>query len=129
MFWYHGIYGVDFFWLFILVIVLGGIVSRIIRSHQREKTIRTAIEKGVTLDPATLGSLSTRTSSPQDARAGLMTGAIVTFFVGCGLMVMGFVLGNADGDGHALRGLLAVGGLLWCISAGLFVARLAIGRG
>ena len=128
MFWYHGIYGVDFFWLFILVIVLGGIVSRVIRSNQREKTIRAAIEKGVTLDPATLSSLSTRVSNPQDARAGLMTGAIVTFFVGCGLMVMGYVL-NSDGNAHALRGLLAVGGLLWCISAGLFVARLAIGRG
>ncbi|HEY4943062.1 MAG TPA: hypothetical protein VII56_16655 [Rhizomicrobium sp.] len=128
MFWDHGIYGVDFFWLFILVIVLGGIVSRIIRSNQREKTIRAAIEKGVTLDPATLGSLSTRTSSPQDARAGLMTGAIVTFFVGCGLTVMGYVL-SMGGESSAFRGLAAVGGLLWCISAGLFVARLAIGRG
>ena len=52
----------------------------------------------------------------------------MTFFVGCGLMVMGYVL-SVDGNGHALRGLLAVGGLLWCISAGLFVARFAIGRG
>ena len=69
MYWSHGNYGVDFFWLFILVIVLGGIVSRVIRSHQREKTIRAAIEKGVTLDPATLSSLSARASSPQDARA------------------------------------------------------------
>ena len=127
MFWYHGIYGVDFFWLFILVIVLGGIVSRIIRSHQREKTIRAAIEKGVTLDPATLSSLSTRVSNPQDARNGFLTGSIVTFFVGCGLMAMGYVL-SMDGDGHALRGLLAVGALLWCISAGLFVARFAIRR-
>jgi hypothetical protein len=127
MYWSHGVYGVDFFWLFILAIVLGSIVSRIIRSHQREKTIRAAIEKGVTLDPATIASLSTRPSSPQDARGGLLTGAIVTFFVGCGLMVMGYVLGMDNG--HAMRGLLAVGGLLWCISLGLLVSRFAVGRG
>jgi hypothetical protein len=128
MYWSHGVYGVDFFWLFILVIVLGGTVSRVIRSHQREKTIRAAIEKGVTLDPATLNSLSARTASPRDARAGLMTGAIVTFFVGCGLAVMGFVL-STGGNPDAFRGLAGVAGLLWCISLGLFVAQFAVRRG
>ena len=129
MYWSHGIYGVDFFWLFILAIVLGGIVSRIIRSNQREKTIRAAIEKGVTLDPATLNSLNVRVDrSPQDARAGLMTGAIVTFFVGCGLAVFGYFL-SLDGDPHVFRVFLGIGGLLWCVSLGLFVARLATGRG
>jgi hypothetical protein len=128
MYWSHGVYGVDFFWLFILAIVLGGIVSRVIRSHQREKTIRAAIEKGVTLDPATLSNLSASRSSPQDARGGLLTGSIVTFFVGCGLAVMGYVL-SIGGNPGTFRALAAVGGLLWCISAGLFVARLAIGRG
>ena len=127
MYWSHGVYGVDFFWLFILVIVLGGIVSRIIRSHQREKTIRAAIEKGVTLDPGTLNSLQSSASNPQDARNGLLTGSIVTFFVGCGLMVMGYVL-SMDGNAHIFRALAGVGGLLWCISLGLFVSRLAFGR-
>ena len=128
MYWSHGIYGIDFFWLFILAIVLGGIVSRVIRSNQREKTIRAAIEKGVTLDPATLSSLSVRTDrSPQDARAGLMTGAIVTVFVGFGLAVFGYFL-SMDGNPHIFRIFLGIGGLLWCIGLGLFVARLAIRR-
>jgi hypothetical protein len=118
MFWYG-----NAFWLFIVVIALAGIVSGIIRRAQREKTIRLAIEKGVTLDPATLENL--RPSRPQDARAGLMTGAIVTFFVGTGLGVMGYVL-SIDGDVSTFRSLAAVGGLMWCIAAGLFVARLAI---
>lgn len=121
MFWYHDD---NFFWLFILVIVLGGIVSRVIRSHQREKTIRAAIEKGVTLDPATLQSLQTNASSPQDARQGLLIGSIVTFFVGCGLAAMGFFLSL---NGHdAFHPLLGVAGLLWCISLGLFVAHFAV---
>ncbi|MBS0470471.1 MAG: hypothetical protein JSR60_05325 [Proteobacteria bacterium] len=124
MFWYHG---PNFFWIFILVIVLGGIVSRIIRSHQREKTIRLAIEKGVSLDPGTLNSLQRSASNPDDTRAGLLTGAITTFSVGAGLMVMGFVL-SLDGQGDALHPLMAVGGLLWCIALGLFVSRLAYGR-
>jgi hypothetical protein len=122
MFWYA-----NGFWIFILLIVLGGIVSRIIRSAQREKTIRAAIEKGVALDPATLSSIRASASSaasPQDARAGLLTGSIVTFFVGCGLMAMGYFI--SLNDMSALDPLLGVGALLWCISAGLFVARLAI---
>ncbi len=124
MYWY---YGPNFFWLFILIIVLGAIVSRIIRSHQREKTIRMAIEKGVTLDPGTLHSLQASSANPQDARNGLLTGSIVTFFVGCGLMGMGYVL-SMDGNGHALRAMLGVGVLLWCISLGLLVSRFAFGR-
>ena len=123
----HEYYGPNFFWLFILVIVLGGIVGRIIRSHQREKTIRMAIEKGVTLDPGTLNNLQSSASNPQDARNGMLTGAIVTFFVGCGLMVMGYVL-SMDGNAHIFRAMAGVGGLLWCISLGLFVSRLAFGR-
>ncbi|HXC56718.1 MAG TPA: hypothetical protein VNU97_15580 [Rhizomicrobium sp.] len=122
MYWYHGD---NFFWLFILIIVLGSTVSRIIRSHQREKTIRTAIEKGVPLDPATLHSISaSQAASPQDRRAGLLTGSIVTFFVGCGLMGMGYFIGLDKPE--AFHPLLGVGGLLWCISLGLFVAHFSI---
>jgi len=124
MVWYPH---VDFFWLFILAIILISAVSRIFRSHQREKTIRMAIEKGVTLDPGTLHNLQTSAASPQDSRAGLLTGAIVTFFVGCGLIAMGYVL-SMDGNMGAFRGLAGVGAFLWCISLGLFVSRLAFGR-
>src|ERR1700744_2840662 len=123
MFWYG-----NFFWIFIMVIVVAGIVSRIVRDGQRERTIRAAIEKGAVLDPAMLSSLNASVQrSPQDARAGLLTGAIVTLFVGIGLAVMGYVL-DLNGDGQALRGLAGVGAFLACISLGLFVARLAIRR-
>ncbi len=125
MYWSHGGFGVDFFWLFILAIVLGGIVSRIIRSAQREKTIRAAIEKGVSLDPATLHSLQASAPSPQDSRNGLLTGAIVTFFVGCGLGVMGYFI-SLNGDGRVLHAMAGVGGLMWCISLGLLVAHFAV---
>jgi hypothetical protein len=124
MVWYPH---VDFFWLFILAIILIGTVSRIFRSHQREKTIRMAIEKGVTLDPGTLHNLQSSVPDPQDSRTGLLTGAIVTFFVGCGLIAMGYIL-SMDGNMGAFRGLAGVGALLWCISLGLFISRLAFGR-
>jgi hypothetical protein len=114
-----------FFWIFIISIVAIGAIQRVIRSYQREKTIRTAIEKGATLDPAVLETFH-RPSRPQDARAGLMTGAIVTFFVGTGLGAMGYVLSMNSHDDGALRGLGGVMALMWCIALGLFVARLAI---
>lgn len=124
MYYWHG---PNFFWLFVLAIIVVSIIARVIRSHQRERTIRMAIEKGVALDPSALSSLQRGASNPQDTRTGLLTGSIVTFFVGCGLMAMGYVLG-LDGVHHSPHPLIAVGVLLWCISAGLFVSRLAIGR-
>ncbi|HWD26490.1 MAG TPA: hypothetical protein VG387_04950 [Rhizomicrobium sp.] len=115
-----------FFWIFVISIVAIVAVQRVIRSYQREKTIRAAIEKGATLNPDLIASLQRTPGHPQDARAGLMTGAIVTFFVGTGLGAMGFVLSYSQGDTGAMRGLGAVMALMWCIAAGLFVARLAI---
>lgn len=113
-----------FFWIFLIVVIAIAAAGRTTRATQREKTIRAAIEKGTTLDPNLLATLQ-RSSSPQDARAGLMTGAIVTFFVGLGLAAMGYVL-SLDGNFGAFRGLGGVAALLWCIALGLFVARLAI---
>ena len=124
MFWLSG----NFFWIFILAISLAGIVSGLVRSHQREKTIRTAIEKGVALDPATLSGLQARAiQTPQQARAGLITGAIVTFATGCGLAGMGYFL-NDDSGGQTLHAFLAIGALLWCIGLGLAVAAFAVRR-
>lgn len=111
MFWYA-----NSFWLFILVIVLAGIVSNIIRGHQREKTIRAAIEKGVTLDPETLRSVNHVNGSP---RFGFRVAAIITFFVGVGLLVLAYFAGH---DGEPIRPMMGVTGLMWCISLGLFVS-------
>lgn len=116
--------GVSWFWIFILVISLAGVVQTMLRNYQREKTIRMAIEKGVTLDPAALTSLQRNPNNPEDTRRGLLIGSIVTFSVGCGLMVMGYVLGLERGG--PLVPLFGVGGLLWCISLGLFFARYAV---
>ena len=112
---------VDWFWLFILGVVVASIVSGIMRTNARERTIRTAIEKGVPLDPATLDSLRSRAGDPPgNPRYGLLVGSIMTFFVGIGLGVMGYFI-NFD-DHQVVWPLVGIGGLLWCISAGLFVA-------
>ena len=114
-----------FFWIFVISVIIVVSVQRVIRSYQREKTIRAAIEKGVSLDPATLHSLQASAPSPQDSRNGLLTGAIVTFFVGCGLAVMGYFI-SLNGDGRVLHAMAGVGGLMWCISLGLLVAHFAV---
>lgn len=116
--------GVSWFWIFILLISLAGVIQTIFRNYQREKTIRMAIEKGVTLDPAALTSLQRNPTTAEDTRRGLTIGSIITFFVGCGLMVLGYVIGMERGG--PIIPLLGVGGLLWCISLGLFVSRFAI---
>src|SRR5437868_3662776 len=101
---------VDWFWLFILGISVAGVVSTIIRTNAREKTIRTAIEKGVPLDPATLEALRSRTADPQgNPRFGLTVGSIMTFFVGIGLVVMAYFV-NFD-EHQVIWPLIGVGGL------------------
>jgi hypothetical protein len=112
---------VDWFWLFILGISVAGVVSTIMRTNAREKTIRAAIEKGVPLDPATLDALRSRSVDPPgNPRFGLTVASIMTFFVGIGLGVMGYFI-NFE-DHQVIWPLIGIGGLLWCISAGLFVA-------
>lgn len=111
---------IDWFWLFILGICVAGIISTIVRTNERERTIRAAIDKGVALDPATLDALRSHAVAPQSPRFGLMVGSIMTFSVGVGLGVMAYFIGLEDN--HTIWPLFGVGGLLWCISAGLFVA-------
>ena len=110
---------IDWFWLFILGVSVAGIISSIVRTNERERTIRAAIEKGVALDPATLDALRSHAMEPQSPRFGLLVGAIMTFFVGIGLVVLGAFVHFGDG---IVWPLVGVAGLLWCISAGLFVA-------
>ena len=111
---------IDWFWLFILGISVAGVVSTIVRSNAREKTIRAAIEKGVALDPATLDALRHQVGQQGNPRFGLLVGSIMTFAVGLGLGVMSYFVGLEDN--HVIWPMFGVGGLLWCISAGLFVA-------
>ena len=111
---------IDWFWLFILGISVAGVVSSVMRTNAREKTIRAAIEKGVALDPSTLDALRSHAMEEQSPRFGLTVGSIMTFFVGIGLVLLGFFIHY--GEGQIVWPLVGVAGLLWCISAGLFVA-------
>lgn len=112
---------VDWFWLFILGISVAGIISTIVRTNERERTIRAAIEKGVALDPATLDAMRRQAISTQgNPRFGLLVGSIMTFAVGVGLCILAYFVGLEDN--HIIWPMFGVGGLLWCISAGLFVA-------
>jgi len=111
---------IDWFWLFILGISVAGVISSIMRTNAREKTIRAAIERGVALDPGTLDALRSHAMEPQSPRFGLTVGAIMTFFVGIGLVLLGVFI--HFGENQIVWPLIGVAGLLWCISAGLFVA-------
>ena len=112
---------VDWFWLFVLGISVVGVVSSMMRTRERERTIRAAIDKGVALDPALLESFRAQAVAPTgSSRFGLLIGGIMTFFIGIGLALMGVLI---DVTNHTvIWPLIATGALLWCISAGLFVA-------
>jgi hypothetical protein len=109
---------IDWFWLFILCVSVAAILVPAVRVREREKTIRTAIEKGVTLDPATMDALRLQPSAQGNPRFGMTVGAIMTFFIGIGLGLMGALVHF----GEIIWPLVGVMAFMWCISAGLLVA-------
>jgi hypothetical protein len=116
------------FWLFVATCVVAGVASSVLRHREAQKTIRQAIEKGQTLDPATLDVLlrSDRPPppKPQDSRAFLLFGGIMLLAVGAGLGAIGFFL--SVNDPKALYPGLGAGSLVGMLGVGLLVVRAMI---
>ena len=109
------------FWGFIAAVVIGGIWYDIRRKAEQQRTIRSIVESGKDLDPKVIESLlKTESSDPVQTSKDLKTSAIVTFFVGVGLAAFGFIIGIQEPQ--AIIPLAGIGGLLFCISAGLWIA-------
>ena len=109
------------FWGFIAVVVIGGIWYDIRRKAEQQKTIRSIVESGKDLDPKVIDSLlKTESTDPVQTSKDLKTAAIVTFFVGVGLTAFGLIIGIQEPQ--ARIPLAGIGGLLFCIAAGLWLA-------
>ncbi len=122
--------GAAAFWAFVAICVAAGAAQAIFRNRETQKTIRLAIEKGQTLDPATLerllqGSSPAPAPAPQ-TRFGLITGGLVMLCIGVGLAVMGWFI-SLDQPG-AFHPMLGVGSLVGLIGVGLLIASRFAGR-
>jgi len=117
------------FWAFVAVCVICGAVSSVMHNRETQKTIRQAIEKGETLDPATLerllqGAKPAPAQPAPQTRFGLTVGGIIMLCIGAGLAIMGWFihLGQpADGGPDALYPMLGVGCLVGMIGVGLLI--------
>ena len=118
------------FWAFVAVCVAAAAAQAIFRNRETQKTIRLAIEKGQTLDPATLERLlqgaGPATPPAPQARFGLITGGIVMLSIGVGLAVMGWFI-SLDQPG-AFHPMLGVGSLVGLIGVALLIASRFAGR-
>jgi hypothetical protein len=91
------------FWIFVMVAVLAGVWKDIATRRDTQLTIRLAIEKGQSLDPALVEKLL-RPGNP--AAAGALVGGAVLVAVGLGLPSLGAMLslGGRPGAVYPLTG-------------------------
>jgi len=84
--------GAAAFWMFVAVCVVSGMVGGVLRHRETQKTIRQAIEKGQTLDPATLDCLmqTAKPEPPQSTWYGMLTGGLIMICIGVGFAAMGW---------------------------------------
>jgi hypothetical protein len=107
------------FWLFIAIIVVAAVLNQTLKHRETQKTIRQAIEKGQTLDPATLERLLQANGPPPPNRTGFAAGGLILVCIGIGFALMGwFVSGN---DSQTFRVFLGIGSLIGMIGVPLLI--------
>lgn len=91
------------FWIFVAVVVVAGVWKEIAIRRDTQTTIRLAIEKGQSLDPALVEKLLRPGGSPA---AGVLTGGAVLVAIGLGLPSLGAMLslGGRQGVVYPLTG-------------------------
>ena len=104
------------FWIFIALVVIVPIVLHHRRRVETEKTIRMAIEKGASLDPAMLDRLrgASAADQEQDSPENTRRGGIITASVGIGLYLLSVFTG--------INKLMGPAALVLCIGIGIFVS-------
>jgi len=111
------------FWLFIALVVAGGIWDSIRKRDAQHETLRRMVESGQGADQALMDTLlGVNNHLDRD----LWLGGVVLLFIAPGMAVLGWMLGRQYPE--AWLPLLGVGGLILFISIGLLVASKLIGR-
>jgi hypothetical protein len=103
------------FWIFVAVVVIAGVWRKTTLRREELATIRVAIEKGQSLDPALLDRVLRESPTKTGA---MITGALATIAAGIGLGILG-VLISVGGNPEAMYPLLGVGILVTLIGLAL----------
>lgn len=107
------------FWLFLAVVVGGAMWFDARKKESQQETLRRLVESGQNIDPAVVDKMLRSTGSERKDR-DLKVGGIITLFVGVGLAVMGWFIGQFDQQ--AFKAMLGVGGMVGLIGVGLLLA-------
>jgi hypothetical protein len=112
--------GASAFWLFIAAVVVAGIWSSTREKEAKQQILKDIISKSETLDDQTVEKLMklVERDTRQDAastKQGLEIAYRITGAVAVGLVILGLMVG-------AFMEMLGVGGLVACVSYGLYLA-------
>ena len=121
------------FWVFVAVAVVAGIWRQIVFRREIHTTIRLAIEKGQTLDPALIEKLFKPPGSPETVMGtlfgeptgrpgteGLLVGGGVILAAGIGLPVLGYFI-RLSGNSGPFYPLIGAGILVSLIGIALLI--------
>ena len=115
------------FWGFIAAVVVAGIWYDIRKKAEQQKTIRAIVESGQKLDEDVLASVLTKEKAdPKQTSKDMKMSSIITFFVGVGMVIFGIFL--SFHDMKALFAMMGIGGLLFAIAGGMWIASTYIAK-
>jgi hypothetical protein len=107
------------FWLFLAVVVGGGMWFDARKKESEQETLRRLVESGQRIDPALVDKMLRTTGHDRKDR-DLKVGGIITLFAGFGLVILGWFLGKLDPQIFGV--MLGVSGLVATIGIGLLLA-------
>ena len=107
------------FWIFLAIVVGGGMWFDARKKESQQETLRRFVESGQSIDPAVVDRMLRTTGNERKDR-DLKVAGIITLFVGIGLALMGWFIGQFDSQ--AFQAMLGVGGMVGIIGLGLWLA-------
>ena len=107
------------FWLFLAVVVGGGMWFDARKKESEQETLRRLVESGQRIDPALVDKML-RTTGNEHTDRDLKVGGIITLFAGFGLVVLGWFLGKLNAEIFGV--MLGVSGMVGLVGIGLLLA-------
>ena len=113
------------FWMFLAVVVGGAMWFDARKKESEQETLRRLVESGQRIDEAVIDKMF-KSSGDERKDRDLKVAGIITFFVGVGLVVMGWFIGKFDPK--AFTAMLGVGGMVGIIGLGLMLSGVYFSR-